>query len=225
MLKQKLIYQGKTKDVWENDDNTYTLKLKDDATGTNGVFDPGANTVGLTIKGLGLASLKLTDYYFTLLEKNNIPTHYLGCNFDEVSLQVKKATMFGSGLEFVCRLVANGSFIKRYGAYATKGQELDYIVEVTLKDDQRGDPPISCDILVALDIMSIDEYELCKKLTKQITKILAQNLQEKSLTLHDIKYEFGKDNMGNIMLIDEISGGCMRVYKDGIKVKPTDIEV
>ena len=50
----ELVYKGKTKDVYDKGNGNYILKFKDDATGANGVFDPGANTVGVTIKGLGM---------------------------------------------------------------------------------------------------------------------------------------------------------------------------
>ena len=43
------IYQGKTKDVYALDNGNVMLKFKDDCTGKDGVFDPGENTVGLTI--------------------------------------------------------------------------------------------------------------------------------------------------------------------------------
>ena len=52
----KLVYRGKTKDVYELEDGNYLLKFKDDVTGADGVFDPGANTVGLTIEGAGRAA-------------------------------------------------------------------------------------------------------------------------------------------------------------------------
>lgn len=54
----KQVYQGKTKDVFELDNGNYMLKFKDDVTGENGVFDPGANTVGLSIDGIGKAKLE-----------------------------------------------------------------------------------------------------------------------------------------------------------------------
>ena len=44
----KLINKGKTKDVYALKDGNYLLKFKDDVTGEDGIFDPGANTVGLT---------------------------------------------------------------------------------------------------------------------------------------------------------------------------------
>jgi len=219
----KLIYQGKTKDVYENTDGTYTLKLKDDATGKDGIFDPGENAVGLSIEGLGRASLALTKYYFEKLKAAGIPTHYIDSNLAEVTMQVTPAQVFGQGVEFICRRRADGGFVRRYGAYITKGEALDYFVEATLKDDDRADPPITKDALCILGIMRAEEYETCKALTEQITKRIAADLQGHGLELYDIKFEFGKNEEGSVMLIDEISGGSMRVYKDGEPLPPMEI--
>jgi len=218
----KLIFQGKTKDVYENQNGTYTLKLKDDATGKDGVFDPGQNAVGLSIEGLGRESLKLSVYYFELLKTANIPSHYLGSNIPEATMDVLPVKIFGHGLEFVCRRKADGGFLRRYGTYAQFGKDLNYLVEVTLKDDHGEDPPIIKDSLIALDIMTAEEFETCKDLTQKITKILEKDLESKGLDLIDIKYEFGKHE-GNIILMDEISAGCMRVYKNGKIVPPMEL--
>ena len=56
---------------------------------------------------------------------------------------VLPATMFGNGVEVICRYRAVGSFLRRYGMYAKEGQPLDAYVEVTLKDDLRNDPLIT----------------------------------------------------------------------------------
>jgi len=218
----KLLYTGKTKDVYDKGDGTYILALKDDATGKDGVFDPGENAVALSIEGLGRASLALTRYFFERLAGANIPTHYIDSDLDAVTMQVRPATVFGQGLEFVCRVAADGSFVRRYGAYVKPGVPLDFLVEVTLKDDAREDPLITKDALVTLGILSAEEYETCKAYTQKITKLIADVLAAKGLSLHDIKFEFGKCD-DEILLIDEISGGCMRVSKDGQAVSPMDL--
>lgn len=222
----ELIYEGKTKDVYRLQDGNVRLKFKDDVTGEDGVFDPGANTVGLTIEGVGKSGLKMTKYFFEKINAQNIPTHYIDANVDDVSMTVKDAEMFGNGLEVICRFRAVGSFYRRFGAYCEEGQKLDAFVEVTIKDDERGDPPISKDALVMLGILTAEEYDELEKLTKQISKIVKEELAKRELELYDIKLEFGKDKAtGEIMLIDEISGGNMRVYdKDGNYVEPLQLE-
>ena len=64
------------------------------------------------------------------------------------------------------------------------------------------------------------KYEDVKSMTQKITQIVADDLKEKGLVLYDIKFEFGYDKDGKVMLIDEIASGNMRVYKDGKYVDP-----
>ena len=222
----ELIYQGKTKDVYKLEDGNIQLMFKDDVTGEDGVFDPGANTVGLTIDGVGKAGLKMTTYFFEKLREKNIPTHYIKTNFDDVAMIVKDAEMFGNGLEVICRYRAVGSFYRRYAAFCEEGQALDSFVEVTIKDDERGDPPISKEAWTLLRVVTEAEYDQIVSLTKEISQIVKETLADKGLELFDIKLEFGRNKeTKEIMLIDEISGGNMRVYdKDGTYIEPLQLE-
>lgn len=221
----KLTYQGKTKDVYQREDGNYVLKFKDDVTGVDGVFDPGANTVGLSIEGAGKAGLKLTTFFFEQLNKQGIPTHFIDSHIEEQTMTVKPASVFGKGLEVICRYRAVGSFLRRYGLYAEENQPLDAFVEVTLKDDGREDPPITKDALAMLDILTTEEYETLKSLTQQIAGVIKAELAKKDIELYDIKFEFGRDQTtGDILLIDEISGGNMRAFKDGEYIEPLTLE-
>lgn len=221
----ELIYTGKTKDVYRLEDGNYLMKFKDDATGADGVFDPGSNTVGLTIEGAGRAGLRLTKHFFEALNEAGIPTHYIDSDIEKATMTVKPATLFGKGLEVVCRLRAVGSFFRRYGDYVQEGQPLDYFVEVTLKDDAREDPPITEDALDMLGILSHSEYRVLKDLARKITAVVQADLARKGIELYDIKFEFGRVGPEQqIMLVDEISGGVMRAYKDGRYIQPLDLE-
>ena len=68
--------------------------------------------------------------------------------------------------------------------------------------------------------MTAEQYDDIKVMTQQITKIVADDLKAKGLDLYDIKFEFGYDPNGKVMLIDEIASGNMRVYKDGKYIDP-----
>ncbi|CDZ75695.1 Phosphoribosylaminoimidazole-succinocarboxamidesynthase [Peptoniphilus sp. ING2-D1G] len=216
----ELIYKGKTKNVYQLENGNYLLKFKDDVTGTDGVFDPGANEVGLTMEGSGRAAIALTKFFFEKFNEKAIPTHFINANLDEKTMEVKAAAVFGEGLEFICRYRAVGSFFRRYRKYVEEGQDLDGFVEVTLKDDAAGDPPITKDALVLLGITTEEEYEMLKKLTREISDMIKEILEEKEIELYDIKLEFGRDKDGNIMLVDEVSGGNMRAYKNGEYIEP-----
>ncbi len=221
----ELVYKGKTKDVYKLKDGNFLLKFKDDVTGSDGVFDPGANTVGLSIEGVGKAGLKLTKFFFEKLNDMGMATHYIDADIDNNTMKVLPATMFGKGVEVICRYRAVGSFLKRYGLYAEEGQVLDAYVEVTLKDDLRNDPLITDEGLEMLGIMTKEEYKVLVDLTKKIGQLVKDELGKKGMELYDIKFEFGRLGLDNhIGLIDEISGGNMRAYKDGKQVAPLDLE-
>jgi phosphoribosylaminoimidazole-succinocarboxamide synthase len=217
------VYEGKTKDVYELSGDSYRLFFKDDVTGENGVFDPGANTVGLSIEGIGKGNLMVSTKFFEMLNEAGIKTHYINGDFEKKTMDVKKGKFFGKGLEVICRYKAVGSFLRRYGAYVNEGDKLDAYVEATLKDDERGDPLITAEALEALGIMSYDTFAQIKKSTQEITALVSEFLEKKGLELYDIKLEFGMDGHGNIMLIDEISSGNMRVYKNGKPMDPLDL--
>ncbi|MEG0970694.1 MAG: phosphoribosylaminoimidazolesuccinocarboxamide synthase [Acidaminococcaceae bacterium] len=197
----ELVYTGKTKNVFKLADGNYLLKFKDDVTGTDGVFDPGSNTIGLTLEGAGRAGLKLTKHFFEILKAKGIPTHYIDANIEEQTMTVQPATVFG------------------------KGQELPAFVEVTLKDDEREDPPITKDALAAVGLLTLEEYEVLKANTQKIAQVVKAELKEHDIDLYDIKFEFGRVGKEQaIVLIDEISGGNMRAYKHGEYILPLDLE-
>lgn len=216
------VYQGKTKDVFALDNGNYLLKFKDDCTGADGVFDPGANTVGLSIEGIGQANLKTSVMFFEILKKAGIKTHYVSADIDNATMEVLPATTFGKGLEVICRYRAVGSFIRRYGAYIEEGAKLDAYVEMTLKDDDREDPLVTREGLEALGIMTAEQFEAIKEMTQKITAIVSDTLASKGVELYDIKFEFGY-NDNEVILIDEIASGNMRAYKDGKIIEPMDL--
>lgn len=217
---KNLVYEGKTKNVYALENGNYLLKFKDDVTGEDGVFDPGANQVGLTIEGVGQVNLRMSVYFFEKIQEAGIRTHYVSSNLDDATMEVLPAKVFGHGLEVICRNKAVGSFIRRYGEYIEEGADLPSYVETTLKDDDKGDPLITKDGLVVLGILSEAQYDSIKEMTQKITKIVADCLLEKNLVLYDIKLEFGYDEKGNVILIDEIASGNMRVYQNGTYIEP-----
>ena len=163
--------------------------------------------------------------FFEKINAKGIPTHYIDCDIDAATMIVKPATMFGKGVEVICRYRAVGSFIRRYGLYAKEGLPLDAYVEVTLKDDERQDPLINEDALDMLGILTKGEYAILKDLTVKISNIVKEELAKKGMELYDIKLEFGRIGDDNhIALIDEISGGNMRAYKDGKYIEPLELE-
>ena len=176
-MEKKLVYTGKTKDVFALENGNYLLKFKDDCTGKDGVFDPGENSVGLTIDGVGDVNLRMSIYFFEKINAAGIKTHFVSA-------------------------------------------DLPAYVETTFKNDEKGDPLVTKDALVALGVMTAEQYDAIKEETQKITQIVADDLKEKGMVLYDIKFEFGYAPDGSVMLIDEVASGNMRVYKDGQYIDP-----
>ncbi len=216
----ELVYKGKTKDVFALGNGNYLLKFKDDCTGKDGVFDPGENSVGLTIEGVGDVNLRMSIYFFEKINAAGIKTHFVKANLEDTTMEVLPAKVFGKGLEVICRHKAVGSFFRRYKDYVEEGADLPAYVEMTFKNDELGDPLVTEDGLAVLGVMTHEQYEATKKQTQQITQIVADELKKRGLVLYDIKFEFGYDADGKVMLIDEIASGNMRVYKDGQYIDP-----
>lgn len=219
-MEKTLVYTGKTKDVFALDNGNYLLKFKDDCTGKDGVFDPGENAVGLTIDGVGDVNLRMSIFFFEKINAAGIKTHYVSADLKETTMEVLPATVFGHGLEVICRNKAVGSFRRRYGEYVAEGADLPSYVEMTFKNDEKGDPLVTKDGLVVLGVMTEKQYDDTKEMTQKITKIVSDEMAKKGLVLYDIKFEFGYAPDGSVMLIDEVASGNMRVYKDGAYVDP-----
>lgn len=217
------VYQGKTKNVYKLENGNFLLEFKDDCTGKDGVFDPGENSVGLTIEGIGKANLKMSEYFFEILNNQGVKTHYISADLEKGTMEVVPAKPFGKGLEVICRFKAVGSFYRRYVQYVEEAADLPAYVETTFKNDELGDPLVTKDGLVVLGVMTAEQYDSMKERTQKISEVVKQELAKKGLDLYDIKFEFGIDNNGEVILIDEIASGNMRVYKDGVYVNPMDL--
>ena len=219
-MEKKLVYTGKTKNVYALDNGHYLLKFKDDCTGKDGVFDPGENSVGLTIDGVGDVNLRMSVYFFEKINAAGIRTHFVSADLAETTMEVLPARVFGKGLEVICRYKAVGSFLRRYSDYVEEGADLPAYVEMTFKNDEKGDPLVTKDGLIVLGVMTAEQYDAIKDMTQKITRIVADEMKARGLVLYDIKFEYGYDADGQVMLIDEIASGNMRVYKDGKYIDP-----
>ncbi len=205
----KRLYKGKTKDVLTNEETgAIYLLFKDDATGLNGVFDPGSNTVGGSVDGKGKIGLKISSYFFDLMEQNGIPTHYLGADIDNGLMQVRKLTV--PKLEFVLRYFTAGSMCRRFTLEAGIPFDPPYL-EVTLKDDEQGDPLISERLCIMKNLLKPGQYDEALGILVKVGEVLKKELTGLDLTLIDFKIEVGYDENGKIYVADEITPDIWRV--------------
>lgn len=205
----KKLYSGKTKDVLLDEENKIVnLFFKDDMTGENGVFDPGSNTVGGSVAGKGKNGLILSKYFFEIMEKNGIPTHYLGSDIEKGLMQVRQLTV--PRLEFVLRYFTAGSMCRRFTLEEGIVFDPPY-TEVTLKDDIQGDPLISERICIMKGLLKEGQYDEALDILVRVGEVLKKELAPLGLTLIDFKIEVGYDESGKIYVADEITPDIWRV--------------
>ncbi|MCL2135065.1 MAG: phosphoribosylaminoimidazolesuccinocarboxamide synthase [Candidatus Bathyarchaeota archaeon] len=208
----KTIYEGKTKTVLLDEvTNDYFLLFKDDATGENGIFDPGSNTVGGSVYGKGKIGLAISKYFFEIMETNGIPTHYIDSNLEQGLMKIRKITV--PKLEFVLRYFTAGSMCRRFSLEKGIPFNPPYL-EVTLKDDVQGDPLISERLCLLKGLLKENEYNKILDFLVKIGEILRKELKMFGLTLIDFKIECGFDENRKLYLADEITPDIWRVQDE-----------
>ena len=217
----KTLYDGKTKTVLlDEETGVVNLLFKDTATGENGMFDPGYNTVGGSVEGKGKIGLRISKYFFELMEKNGIPTHYLGADIDKCLMQVRQLTV--PKLEFVLRYYTAGSMCRRFTLPEGIPFDPPY-KEVTLKDDEQGDPLITERLCLMKDMLRPGMNDEGRRIVEQVGAILKEELAKMDLQLIDFKIEIGFDEAGKVYVVDEITPDIWRV-KDKNGVIPNQID-
>ncbi|KHO61105.1 MULTISPECIES: phosphoribosylaminoimidazolesuccinocarboxamide synthase [Thermoanaerobacter] len=201
MEKRELLYEGKAKKVYKTDEeNFYIIEYKDDATAFNGLKKG-------TIAEKGIVNNKVSAILFALLEKNNVPTHYVKKLSDREML-VKKVEIFP--LEVIVRNYAAGSICKRLGL--EEGLKFKTpVLEFSYKNDELKDPMINEYHIQALELATKEEIETMTGMTFKVNKILSEYFLSKDIILVDFKLEFGKSSEG-ILLADEISPDTCRFW-------------
>ena len=205
----KTLYTGKTKNVLlDEEKNIVHLLFKDSATGENGVFDPGSNSVGGSVEGKGKIGLAISKYFFELMESNGIPTHYIDADVDAGLMQVRNLTV--PKLEFVLRYETAGSMCRRFTLEEGIVFDPDYTA-VTLKDDIQGDPLISERICLMKGLLKEGQYDEALDILVRVGEVLRKELASLNLKLIDFKIEVGYDENGKMYVADEITPDIWRV--------------
>lgn len=208
------LYSGKAKEVYKTEkEDEYIIRYRDTATAGNG-------EKRAEISGKGVLNLEITTLIFEMLEKNGIKTHYIK-KLNETDMLVKKVTIMP--LEVIVRNISAGSFAKRYGV--DEGITFNSpTFELSLKNDDLGDPLMTEDHAIALGIVTKEEYDYLKDMTLKINELLKEFFMKINLKLVDFKIEYGKTDDGEILLADEISPDTCRLWdKDTNKKLDKDI--
>jgi len=197
------LYEGKAKILYTTDDSEILLTyFKGDATAFN------AQKRG-TIAGKGEINCTISSHLFRLLEAKGIPTHFIDCPTPN-QMRVRRVQIFP--IEVVVRNIAAGSLCQQTGLAV--GIVLNpSLVEFYYKNDALGDPLLTRDRLLLLQLATPYQLEELQAAARQINEILKVFFSECGITLVDFKLEFGLDRDRHLILADEISPDTCRLWE------------
>ena len=201
-MKKELLYEGKAKQVYATEDpNVIIMHYKDDATAGNGLKHA-------LFAHKGELNNAITTIIYDYLIKAGIKTHYIK-TLNETDQLCKKVTIFP--LEVIVRNIIAGSMAKRLGI--TEGTKpTNTIFEICYKNDALGDPLINDHHAVAVGAATYEELKEIYAATAKVNELLKSLFDSIGVTLVDFKVEFGKTADGEIVLADEISPDCCRLW-------------
>jgi len=199
----KMIYEGKAKRLYETEvEDELLMEFKDDATAGNGAKHA-------LFEGKGTLNKQLSMLIYGMLEEGGIPTHHIR-EVDETHVIVRRVKIIP--LEVVVRNVVAGSLSKRLGI--EEGVALsEPIIETFYKVDELNDPMITdAHVLKVLKLCSKGDLAVIKEMAFKVNSLLGAAFAKAGIRLIDFKMEFGKTADGDIILADEISPDCCRLW-------------
>jgi phosphoribosylaminoimidazole-succinocarboxamide synthase len=202
MEKQKLLYEGKAKQIYSTDVvDKIIVHYKDDTTAGNGAkFQQFENK--------GKLNAAISTMIFKYLINAGIPTHFIK-QVNELDVLCEKVTIFP--LEVIIRNIATGSLTQRLGI--AEGTKLEpAIPEICYKNDAFADPLINDYHAIVLGLATTEELAEIYQLLFKINTLLQELFTSIGITLVDFKIEFGKTAQGELVLADEISPDTCRFW-------------
>lgn len=210
----KIIYEGKTKIVYQADDEDKVIvSYKDSATAFNGIKKA-------VIKNKGILNSLISAKIFKYLEENGIKTDFVAKVNDRDTLCQKARPI---RIEFICRNRVAGHMASSLGL--EEGLILDApVLELSYKSDRLNDPRINDYHVIALKLLTEAQLKECYSLVLKINDLLVELFKQMEINLVDFKLEFGFDDEDNIILIDEFSPDNSRLW-DAITNQKYDKDV
>ena len=200
-------YRGKVRDVYDIGDKLLLI-----TSDRQSAFD--RILAAIPFKG---QVLNLTSAWWFEQTKHIIKNHVLDLP-DENVIVAEKCEVFP--IEFVVRGYITGTTstslwtVYKDGSRnycgidfpegLVKNQKLNTPLLTPTTKEKEHDRPISPDEIVSKGWMSKEDWDAASKIALQLFTFGQKKALENGLILVDTKYELGKDNSGNIVLVDEI---------------------
>jgi phosphoribosylaminoimidazole-succinocarboxamide synthase len=207
----RLIRRGKVKDIYEldNDSKSILFHFSDRVS----AFDVKMAT---SIPRKGEVLCRFAEFWFNILDT---PHHMLRVQ-DKDKMVVKRLAMIP--MECVVRGYFYGSFSDRYKDHLGKDLPEDYrpvmadklprpIFDPTTKSEEH-DMPINKEQAVSIGLVSKSEYELLEKTSISLYEKMTAIVEKAGFIIADVKFEFGRDENGSIVLGDSLGPDEYRLW-------------
>jgi phosphoribosylaminoimidazole-succinocarboxamide synthase len=198
----RLLYEGKAKRIYATDqDDRVAVEYKDDATAFNALKKA-------RLLGKGALNCRISALLFEHLERQGVPTHYLGLQGDHWMV-VRPVRVVP--VEVVVRNVAAGSLCRQMPIAAGTPLEPP-LLDLYFKDDALGDPLLSEARLERLQLVTPEQLREIRDLAFRVNDALRQLFAGLGLELVDFKIELGFTSGGDLVVADEISPDTCRLW-------------
>jgi len=205
----RLMRRGKVKDIYELDNGNILFHFSDRIS----AFDVKMAT---PIPRKGEVLCKFAEFWFDSLDT---PHHMLKVVATD-KMEVKKLQMIS--LECVVRGYFYGSLVERYKEHMGKELPSDFRPVLALKlpepifdpstKSEEHDMPINRHGVLSLGILSDKDYHFLERTSISLYKTMSAVADRAGFILADVKFEFGLDKQGNILLGDSLGPDEYRLW-------------
>ncbi len=220
--KQKSVYHGKVRDVYNIDDDLLVMVATDRISAFDVVLPKGIPFKGQVLNQIAAQFLDAT--------RDICPNWKLATPDPMVTVGLKCE---GFRVEMIIRSILTGSAWRAYkdgerelcGVKLPEGMRENQrfpepIVTPTTKADEGHDLNISREEIISQGVVTAEDYTIIEDYTRKLFRRGQEIAAKQGLILVDTKYEFGKRD-GKIYLIDEIHtpDSSRYFYADGYEEK------
>jgi phosphoribosylaminoimidazole-succinocarboxamide synthase len=205
----RFMRSGKVKDIYELDSGNILFHFSDRIS----AFDVKMAT---PIPKKGEVLCRFAEFWFHTL---GVPHHMLKV-VDKDKMEVKKLQMIP--LECVVRGYFYGSFVERYKERLGRDLPSDFspvlgsklpepIFDPTTKSEEH-DIPIDRHTIISSGILRDDDYDFLERTSISLYNKMSKIVERAGFIISDVKFEFGLDQKGNILLGDSLGPDEYRLW-------------
>ncbi len=205
----RLARKGKVKDIYELDDGNILFHFSDRVS----AFDVKMAT---PIPRKGEVLCRFGEFWFDTLQT----PHHMVKVVEKDKMVVKRLKMIP--MECVVRGYFYGSLLDRYKNYLGKDIPADFkptlgaklprpIFDPTTKSEEH-DLPIGRQEAVSSGVVSEKDYDYLHKTSISLYEKMSRTVERAGFIIADVKFEFGRDEGGNIVLGDSLGPDEYRLW-------------